>query len=550
MPSRKSKINTVCAVASGCGLATGWYAASSMLLSGSGNAFIPALGAIALAGVVPTLISKSRKKATFIQSRPDMAQRFEALNKHASINIVNEKDELTEVNDKLLELTGYSREELIGKPIHILFGVSGQEVREGIRSGLMRGEAWVGETPLMRKDGNTVYTQSTIMPLFDQAGNWAGSISARTDVTHTNKLIAEQHTAQTLYELHDDIWIIDSETEKFSYMNRAAKARLQIRGEDYHGRSLDEMNREHVIDGVLEACRALRNKGEHSTQLETIFMGAPADVSIKFLPGTQGSGRYLILFNDITDRIEQENRKSAFISNVSHELRSPMTSIKGAMGLLLSGSAGELPDKALSLLEIAHRNADRLILIVNDMLDLDKISNGQMEFDITDVDLSALVSETDQANMVLQQRFGVKVELIGTQAPVNLRTDPNRIIQVLTNFLSNAYKFSKPNCRILIEVQDASDHVRVSVKDEGPGIPRDEQHKIFDRFADMANSDRASKGGTGLGLNICKGIIENLGGTIGFETEEGVGSTFYFTLPKAPAKDVVINNTAEKRAAA
>ena len=102
----------------------------------------------------------------------------------------------------------------------------------------------------------------------------------------------------------------------------------------------------------------------------------------------------------------------------------------------------------------------------------------------------------------------------------------------------------------MIEVQDASDHVRVSVKDEGPGIPRDEQHKIFDRFADMANSDRASKGGTGLGLNICKGIIENLGGTIGFETEEGVGSTFYFTLPKAPAKDVVINNTAEKRAAA
>ena len=520
-----------------------------MLLTGSSSTFIPALGAIALAGITPALILNNRKNRSVNQSYPEMAQRFEALNRHASINIVNEKDKLTEVNEKFLELTGYSRDELIGEPINILFGTSDQEVRQDIRRNLMLGKTWSGETPILCKDGSTVFTQSTIMPLFDKTGNWAGSISARTDITQTNKLIAERHTAQTLYELHDDIWIIDSETEKFSYMNRAAKARLHVGDEDYRGKSLGELNCEHDISGVLDACRALRKNGESSAQLETTFMGVPADVSIKFLPEAGGSARYLILFNDITDRIEQENRKSAFISNVSHELRSPMTSIKGAMGLLLSGSAGELPNKALSLLEIAHRNADRLVLIINDMLDLDKISSGQMEFDIKDIDLSELVLETDQANMMLQQRFGIKVELIGTDAPVNLRSDPNRIIQVLTNLLSNAYKFSKPNSRILINVQDETDHVRVSVNDEGPGIPLDEQHKIFDRFADMTNSDRKAKGGTGLGLNICRAIIENLGGTIGFETEEHVGSTFYFTLPKEPVKDIDIEVNGEKRVA-
>ncbi|MGJ8616070.1 MAG: PAS domain-containing sensor histidine kinase [Sulfitobacter sp.] len=549
MPLRVLKNSTAASVAGGCGLATGFYAVSSMLLTGSFSTFLPTLGAIALAGITPALILNGRKNRGVVKSDPEMSQRFEALNRHASINIVNEKDKLTEVNEKFLELTGYSHEELIGEPINILFGTAGQEVRQDIRRNLKLGKTWSGETPILCKDGSTVYTQSTIMPLFDNNGNWAGSISARTDVTKTNKLIAERHTAQTLYELHDDIWIIDSDTETFSYMNRAAKERLNIDDGDYLEKSLEELDCEGNIDGVLDACRKLRLSGDSSTQLETTFMGVPADVSIKFLHEAGGPARYLILFNDITDRIEQEKRKTAFISNISHELRSPMTSIKGAMGLLLSGSTGELPDKALSLLEIAHRNADRLVLIVNDMLDMDKISNGQMDFDIKDVDLSDLVSETDQANMMLRQRFAVKTELIGTDTPVNLHTDPNRIIQVLTNLLSNAYKFSKPNSRILISVDDEPDHVRVAVQDEGPGIPQDEQHKIFDRFADMTNSDRKTKGGTGLGLNICKAIIENLGGTIGFETEEGVGSTFYFTLPKEPAKDVSIKVTDEKRVA-
>ncbi|MCX7560207.1 PAS domain-containing sensor histidine kinase [Sulfitobacter sp. F26204] len=527
-------------VAGACGLATGWYAASSMLLTGLAASVIPAAGAIAIAGVLPTMLAKGRNSKENDHKLLTMSQRLEALNHHAGINIVNENNALTEVNDHLLTLTGYSREELIGQPVKVLYDDNAKDVADEVRSFLVQGKTWQGETQLRRKDGSILFTQSTIMPLFKANGEWAGSISARTDVTEANKLLSERDTAQTLNELRDDIWIVDSETEQFSYMNRAAKGRLSIESDEYKLKGLADFNQDKEIQEVLRACRALRKNGETNTQYRSSLIGVPMHVSINFLPGSNGEGRYLILFNDITDHLQQEQIKSAFISNVSHELRSPLTSIKGAMGLLLSGSAGEIPDKAMTLLDIAHRNADRLILIINDILDLDKISNGQLEFDVQMVDLAELVREADNANAMLQQRFGVSTKLQGLEDAMMVQTDPNRFIQVLTNLLSNAYKFSSPGSEITISVQNEDDYLRIAVKDQGTGIPVNEQHKIFDRFADMTNSDRMTKGGSGLGLNICKAIVESLGGKIGFDTEVGVGTTFYFNLPKTLPDTVAV----------
>lgn len=527
-------------------LAAGWYSVGSALLTGPAADVLPIAGAIALASLTPSIILNRAAKRRFTDARLSAAQRLDAFNKHACINIVNHRDQLTEVNDKLLELTGYTREELIGRSIKILYPPSAQDVAVDIRRHLLRGENWEGETPLWHKDGRTIYTQSTIIPLFEADGSWAGSISARTDVTRTNELIAERHTAQTLYELRDDIWIIDAENEQFTYLNRAAKERLNWTSLPSSAGDSDDSKCPHDVNEILAACRSMDQNRGASHQFETVFMGVPVNVSIKFLPNLNNTGRYLILLNDISARIEQDLRKSAFISTVSHELRSPLTSIKGAMGLLLSKSAGELPDRALTLLEIAHRNADRLILIINDMLDIEKIASGEMSFDIQDVDMAELIVETDQASALLQQRFGIHVELIGMDRSVLFRTDPNRIIQVLTNLLSNAYKFSKPNGKITIKLEEKVDHVRVSVQDEGKGIPEDEQFKIFDRFADMINSDRAAKGGTGLGLSICKEIVESFGGTIGFDTQEGIGTAFFFCLPRSLPDHLLTDNVFEK----
>lgn len=528
----KLKSSTAIGIFGGCGLASAWYALSNLVLSGPAAAVLPAFGAILIAGTVPTVLLNKQAARGFRDMRIPAAQRLDAFDKHACISIVDENDILTEANDKLLELTGYDRDDLVGHPVRNLYDGMEIEVATEIRSYLRSGKSWIGETRLRHKNGSAVFTRSTIMPLFNSAGNWAGSISVRTDIGRTNRLIAECQTAQAFYELRDDIWIIDSENETLSYLNHTAENRFNIGSEDYLGRRISDLGHPQDTETVLEACRKLKASGTAATRFQAILMDTPVEVSIKFLPITERSGQYLILVTDISERVEQEKQKAAFVSTVSHELRSPLTSIKGAMGLLLSKSAGELPEKAVSLLEIAHRNADRLVLIINDILDLDKMANGEMEIERIDVDLAELVAEADKANAMLQQRFGVKVETIGLDAPVPFNTDPNRFIQVLTNLLSNAYKFSAPNSTIYIEVKDQPDCVSVSVKDQGDGIPQGDQHKIFERFSDMGNSDRALKGGTGLGLNICKTIVENLGGTIGFDSVEGVGTTFSFSLPK------------------
>lgn len=513
--------------AAGSLLAVGWYYSASSLVSGPMSDPIAIFGAIGVAGLTQIALMRSTAR----DSTLSMKQQLAAFNTHAIINIVDENNFITEVNDRLVSLTGFSRKELIGQPIKHLYHPESRHLAKEIQASLERGETWQGETPLRRANGATLYTQATIMPLFDKKGSWAGSISARTDVSETNKLIAERHTAQSLYELRDDIWIVDSEDESFTYLNRTAKNRLGWDGIDSKIKSFADIKDDEGATKIISGCRTLREQGKHSTHLETVYLDMPVHVNIKCITGADQATRYLVMISDISGRIEQDKQKSNFVSTVSHELRSPLTSIKGAMGLLLSGSAGELPEKALSLLEIAHRNADRLILIINDILDLEKISNGQMNFKIEDVDVADLVKEAHVATAMLQQRFGVEVDINGVDAPVPFRTDPNRFIQVLTNFLSNAYKFSRSNGRIEIDVSLDDQELRVSVKDEGPGITAVDQYKVFEKFSDLSNSDRASKGGTGLGLNICKTIVESFGGTIGFETTENVGSTFYFILP-------------------
>lgn len=510
----------------------GWYFAANSMLSGTAQTVVPVFGALVLAATLPAFLSERKDSKKYKGSRFSMLQCVQAFDRHASIKVLDDRDNLSEVNKNFLDLVGYERGELINKPVSLLYEALPPDALQKVGNALRRGESWEGQTPLRRKDGRVIYTQSTIMPIFNPEGTYAGSISVRTDASKTNELIAQRHIAETLYELRDDVWIIDAQTETFSYMNHSAANRFNCENGSYRDKTASELPHQKDTVKLLEAGRALKASGHAMTRFEADVFGIPADVSIKFLPGVDDAGRYLILISDISERIAQEKEKSAFISTVSHELRSPLTSIKGAMGLLLSGSAGELSDKGTSLLEIAHRNADRLILIINDLLDLDKIAKGKMEFELKDVDLAALVREANEATAILQQRFGVHVELIGADGPVPFQTDPNRFIQVLTNLLSNAYKFSAAKSSIWIKIEDSDSQVRISVKDEGQGIPVQEQHKIFARFSDMENSDRAAKGGTGLGLNICKAIVETMGGTIGFDTMEGAGTTFYFCLPK------------------
>lgn len=530
-------------------LSLGWYLSTSTALSGPLGEFVPVIGSIAIAGIVPVLVHRQIVQNRFNSAQLSTSQRIEAFNRHTAVNVVDSNHNITEVNDRLLELTGYDRSQLIGKPVCLFYGEDSVKTAQEIREALRRGEIWQGETTLQHAGGQTVTTQTTVVPLFDAQKNWLGSITVRTDVTAAHELAAQRETAQTLHELRDDIWIVDADTERFSYMNRAASRRLEMEKGEYLLTNMSDLEPMRGIRRVVHACRRLRETGESTTNFEIELNDVPFYVTVKYLPNRSQRSRYLILLTDISDRVEQAQKKADFISTVSHELRSPLTSIKGSMGLLLANSAGDLPQKALGLLEIAHRNADRLVLIINDILDLEKISKGHMEFEAVNVDMNAILREAFDANVALQSRFTINFKLSGDQDPLYVQTDPNRVIQVLNNFISNACKFSRPSATVEINLRDEGDSVRVSVRDEGPGIADTDKQKVFERFADLSNSDRAAKGGTGLGLSICKAIIQGLGGTIGFETAEGVGSTFYFVLPKNVAPSIEHSNMVLLRAA-
>lgn len=529
MSSKSFNKRTAATFFLGTAISGSWYTATSALLTGE---IIPVVGAIVLAGLTPFGVSALRPGGNSSLDNHDMAQRLRAFDSHAIVNILDTSGVLKQVNDRFTELTGYTRDQLIGQPVSMLYNERSCEIAAEMRAALKQGKTWQGETPLRCADGRVIQTQCTVMPLFNKNGDWTGSISARTDVTHANELLAERDTAETLYELRDDIWIVDAETHRFSYMNRVAMSRTGWRAEPYSERTLEDLGEKSGSHAILEVCKSLAASGKAMSQFDTEMFGSHFQVTVKLLPIGGKAGRFLIMLNDISDIINEERMKSEFISMVSHELRSPLTSIKGSMGLLLSRAAGELPSKARALLEISHRNADRLVLIINDILDLEKISTGQLEFNLEETDIAELLRETSAANSSLEQRHGVRIQVETTDAPMQVTTDPNRVIQVLTNFLSNAAKFSKPGERIIIRAEENDDELRISVSDRGQGIPASEEHKVFQRFADLSNSKRAEKGGTGLGLSVCKAIVENLGGKIGFDSREGFGTTFYFTLPK------------------
>ncbi len=266
----------------------------------------------------------------------------------------------------------------------------------------------------------------------------------------------------------------------------------------------------------------------------------PVDIHLQLVrERVGGPGLFIAIARDITERKRIDRMKSEFVSTVSHELRTPLTSIRGSLGLLTGGVAGEIPEAARSLLEIATSNSERLSRLINDILDIEKIEAGQMHFDMEVLDLMPLVEKSLQINQGLAERYNVHFVLTETVPDSQVYVDAGRLLQVLANFFSNAAKFSPPGDVVTIAVKVIDRRVRVSVRDHGPGIPFEFRSRIFQKFSQADASDTRQKGGTGLGLSISKAIIERLGGEIGFDTEPGEMSLFYFELPEMRGVKVI-----------
>ncbi|WP_313450469.1 hybrid sensor histidine kinase/response regulator [Stutzerimonas kunmingensis] len=233
---------------------------------------------------------------------------------------------------------------------------------------------------------------------------------------------------------------------------------------------------------------------------------------------------------DLTERKRVEQMKNDFVSTVSHELRTPLTSISGALGLIVGGALGSAPPTMQQMLEIAYRNSLRLGHLINDLLDMEKIAAGKMSFELREHSLGDLLEESLASNQALCEQHGVRCTL-EHPTDVLVWVDGLRLQQVLGNFLSNAVKFTPEGGEIRLHSSLRGTKVRISVTDQGPGIPEAFRSRVFEKFAQADASDSRQKSGTGLGLAITKELIERMGGTVGFDCVPGQGTTFWCELP-------------------
>jgi PAS domain S-box-containing protein len=358
------------------------------------------------------------------------------------------------------------------------------------------------------------------------------SVSQRKDAEQISKEYA-QHTQTILNNVVDGIITID-ENGRIASMNPAAQVLFRCKSEDFLGRyatsllppglrqSQESQQAYLPVPGVKPLLGTNRELDGLRSDGSIFSMEMALSVIRR-----QGRLIYICTVRDISDRKRIERLKNEFVSTVSHELRTPLTSITGALGLLQGGAMGEMSEKISSLIGIAYKNCQRLTLLINDLLDIEKIAAGKMQFDLKTELVLPLVQQALDANKVMAQERHIQLRIRTDLTEASILVDAKRFIQVLSNFLSNAIKFSPAAATVLVELSLNDRWVRIGVTDQGPGIPEKFRDRLFQRFSQADASDTRQTGGTGLGLAISKELVHGMNGTIGFESVEGTGATFY-----------------------
>lgn len=352
------------------------------------------------------------------------------------------------------------------------------------------------------------------------------------------RLDCERQLLQQLMNGIPDAICFKDKERRYTRLNDAERSILNVEN------AVDAIGR--TADGFVPSALAQKRRMEEEHVLAT---GEPLVDCVETLMGPDGKALWLSatkapirgtegdiigiveIARDITESKRQEQLKNEFIATVSHELRTPLTSIMGAVGFLAGGAAGNLPDAAIRMLKIALGNCRRLVIIVNDILDIEKIESGNMLLERKTVEVHALVNQVIQANHSVAADHGISVHLDNAAAHGILFTDPDRLTQVITNLLSNAIKFSPRDAEVIMSIENRENLIRISVRDHGPGIPDDYKARIFENFVQVDATDHRQKGGTGLGLSIAKQIVAQLGGEIGFEPAPDGGTIFNVAFP-------------------
>ena len=311
------------------------------------------------------------------------------------------------------------------------------------------------------------------------------------------------------------------------------------------GYARDEMQKKNLLDLVdpeqRDQCQSLIDKALASGSLDKVDLvfrardghtvAIEGTINCRYANNSDSKVEYCnAIFQDVTKRREVDRMKNEFISVVSHELRTPLTSIRGSLGLLAGGALRKDPEKGDRMLDIALKNTERLVRLINDILDLEKIESGKVALDVQPIDAADLLNQASATMHALADTNHVQLDTVAVRG--TLHADRDRMLQTLTNLLSNAIKFSGAGSTITLASQRRGSGLLIRVRDQGRGIPAGKLQSIFERFQQVDASDSRDKGGTGLGLAICRTIVQQHGGSIWVESTEGKGSEFFVFLPR------------------
>lgn len=451
---------------------------------------------------------------------------------------IDEEGRFTKVSQAAMQVWGFPADELIDRPFtDIIVPEDIEKAIDATQAIMMEQTDDPFETRIMRRDGRVVHIL--------WSAHWSALERSMFCVAHdiTDRKKAEEEIRASEARVRS---IVESMPVGLLIIDKEGYVEIiNPHGEDMLGYRFEQIVGEHVsvlfpkspeldsrktgenpwdkLVGRVREFEAQRRNGE-------VF---PAEMTLTQWNTVEGT-RYLAIMLDVTDRHEVERMKREFVSTVSHELRTPLTSIRGSLTLLSVGALGALNEPADKAVKIAERNTVRLINLINDLLDIEKLEAGKLEMSFAAIPADGIIDRSVESVRSFGEQYGINFAVEKSDAVVV--ADGDRLVQVLVNLLSNAVKYSPKDDVVTVAGTVDGDYLRFTISDNGRGIPPDFIGKVFERFEQVETADATKRGGTGLGLAICKAIVEQHKGTIGVESELGKGSTFWFRIPLAEAK--------------
>jgi PAS domain S-box-containing protein len=435
-------------------------------------------------------------------------------------------------------LYGYTISEATGAPIDIIVPPDCRaEYRTVVERVIATQSGEDFETARIAKDGRRIDVLVIVSAIKSAAGDIVGIVNITRDIS--GRKAAEEKFRLAVEACPNGMMMSDA-TGTIVMVNSEVEQLFGYAREELIGRSVDDL----VPERLRRQHR--RHRDSYARQPEQHRMNGIRDVTCLRKDGTEFPAEIglnpiqtrdglmvLSAIVDISERKRLDRLKDEFVSMVSHELRTPLTAIAGSLGLLTGNAAGRLPEAAVRLLTIAYNNSQRLVRLINDILDLEKIEAGQVAFHLTHLDLRTLIEQAIEANRAFADGFRVQIRFDAESPNATVLGDFDRLTQVLTNLLSNAVKYSPADGEVEVAIACHGDGLRVTVRDHGSGIPEEFKARIFEKFAQADSAEARQKGGTGLGLSIVKELVHQHGGKVGFDAAPDGGTIFYFDLPPA-----------------